>query len=246
MPRRYAPDGRPLIYGKLPEDLTENEMRQFLADTKNQLNRKDFLTMATKATNTKTATQTAPADMDTRAEQDAEAYLLFDAPIAELAESLKVDIDEAVRLRVEAALGAAPIKLEATVRPIEPRGKMIGFASINFGGAITLHDFRIFNGEKGLFVTPPSVKDSTTRSGYRDTARLMGDDIKNQLNVVVRDAYVAEVEKLQARAAAVLNTPDKPRIKDQLEKAGQEAARDNAARPIDTTERTPPPAHDDR
>ena len=89
---------------------------------------------------------------------------------------MKVDIDEAVRLRVEAALGAAPIKLEATVRPIEPRGKMIGFASINFGGAITLHDFRIFNGEKGLFVTPPSVKDSTTRSGYRDTARLMGDD----------------------------------------------------------------------
>jgi len=246
MPRRYAPDGRPLINGKLPEDLTENEMRQFLADTKNQLNRKDFNDMATKATNTKTATQTAPADMDTRAEQDAEAYLLFDAPIAELAESLKVDIDEAVRLRVEAALGAAPIKLEATVRPIEPRGKMIGFASINFGGAITLHDFRIFNGEKGLFVTPPSVKDSTTRSGYRDTARLMGDDIKNQLNVVVRDAYVAEVEKLQARAAAVLNTPDKPRIKDQLDKAGQEAARANAARPIDTTERTPPPAHDDR
>ena len=243
MPRRYAPDGRPLINGKLPEDLTENEMRQFLADTKNQLNRKDFNDMAT---NKKTATQTAPADVDTRAEQDAEAYLLFDAPIAELAESLKVDIDEAVRLRVEAALGAAPIKLEATVRPIEPRGKMIGFASINFGGAITLHDFRIFNGEKGLFVTPPSVKDSTTRSGYRDTARLMGDDIKNQLNVVVRDAYVAEVEKLQARAAAVLNTPDKPRIKDQLEKAGQEAARDNAARPIDTTERTPPPAHDDR
>jgi len=42
MPRRYAPDGRPLINGKLPEDLTENEMRQFLADTKNQLNRKDF------------------------------------------------------------------------------------------------------------------------------------------------------------------------------------------------------------
>ena len=217
MPRRYAPDGRPLIYGKLPEDLTENEMRQFLTDTKNQLNRKDFLTMATnKATNTKTATQTAPADMDTRAGQET------------------------------AVMEAAPIKLEVTVRPIEPRGKLIGFASVNFGGAITVHDFRVFNGENGLFVGVPSVKDSTSRSGYRDTARLMGDDIKNQLNVVVRDAYVAEVEKLQARAAAVLNTPDKPRIKDQLEKAGQEAARDNAARPIDTTERTPPPAHDDR
>ena len=147
------------------------------------------------ATNTKTAVQDAPADMDTRAGQDADA-----------------------------------MKLEVTVRPIEPRGKLIGFASVNFGGAITVHDFRVFNGENGLFVGVPSVKDSTSRSGYRDTARLIGDDIKNQLNMAARDAYVAEVEKLQARAAAVI-APEKPSIREQLDKAAQEAAKDNAARP---------------
>ena len=159
------------------------------------------------ATNTKTAVQDAPADMDTRAGQDAEA-----------------------------------MKLEVTVRPIEPRGKLIGFASVNFGGAITVHDFRVFNGENGLFVGVPSVKDSTSRSGYRDTARLIGDDIKNQLNMAARDAYVAEVEKLQARAAAVI-APEKPRIREQLDKAAQEAAKDNAARPVQTKEKA---ARDDR
>ena len=158
-------------------------------------------------------TATAPADMDTRAGQDA------------------------------AAVEAAPIKLEVTVRPIEPRGKLIGFASVNFGGAITVHDFRVFNGENGLFVGVPSVKDASSRSGYRDTARLIGDDIKNQLNMAARDAYVAEVQKLQARAAAVQIAPEKPRIREQLDKAAQEAAKDNAARPAQTKEKA---ARDDR
>ena len=164
------------------------------------------------ATNIKTAVQDAPADMDTRVGQET------------------------------AVMEAAPIKLEVTVRPIEPRGKLIGFASVNFGGAITVHDFRVFNGENGLFVGVPSVKDSTSRSGYRDTARLIGDDIKNQLNMAARDAYVAEVEKLQARAAAVI-APEKPRIREQLDKAAQEAAKDNAARPAQTKEKA---ARDDR
>ncbi len=128
------------------------------------------------------------------------------------------------------AAETAPMKLEVTVRPIEPRGKLIGFASVNFGGAITVHDFRVFNGENGLFVGNPSTKDNSSRTGYRDTARLVGDDIKNRLNEVVRDAYVAEVTKLQARAAAVI-APEKPRIREQLDKAAQEAAKDNAARP---------------
>jgi DNA-binding cell septation regulator SpoVG len=122
---------------------------------------------------------------------------------------------------------AAPMQIDVAVRPIEPKGKLIGFATVTFGEAIAIPDFRIFNGENGLFVGNPSKQDSTSRTGYRDTARLIGDDIKEQLNVAVRDAYISEVEKLQARAAAVA-VPEKPRIRDQLEKAGREAARHNA------------------
>ena len=122
---------------------------------------------------------------------------------------------------------AAPMQLDVTVRPIEPNGKMIGFASVTFGGAVTVHDFKVFNGKNGLFVGNPSRQDSTSRTGYRDTARLIGDDIKEQINSAARAAYVAEVEKLQARAAAA---PDKPRMRDQLKKAGHEAAKHNTER----------------
>ncbi len=126
----------------------------------------------------------------------------------------------------------APKVLNVSVRPIEPKGKLIGFATVTLalpGGQVTIPDFRVYNGENGLFVGNPSKQDSTSRSGYRETARVSGDELQTQLNVAARESYVAEVEKLQARAAAVA-PPEQPRIKDQLEKAGQEAAKHNAQR----------------
>ncbi|MCL2678542.1 MAG: SpoVG family protein [Clostridiales bacterium] len=143
-----------------------------------------------------------------------------------------------------AAEKTAPPDIAVTVRPIEPRGKLIGYASVTFGGAVTVHDFKVFNGEDGLFVGVPSVRDGAARSGFRETARLMNNDIKNQLNQAARESYVAEVGKLQARAAAVA-APEKPRIREQFEKAGKEAARDNAARNAPEKEKAKA-ARDDR
>ena len=194
------------------------------------------------AANTKTAAQDAPVDMETRAGQDAEAYLLFEAPIAELAEARGVSIDDAVKMRVDAAVEAAPMKVEVSVKPIEPRGKMIGVADVRFGGGLVVEDFKLFNGENGLWVGPPSKADSSTRSGYRRTARITDDRVQAALDNAAFEGYNAAVEKLQARAAAV-SAPEKPRIREQLDKAAHEAAKDNAARPAQTKEKA---ARDDR
>jgi len=194
------------------------------------------------ANNTKTAKEAAPVDMETRAGQDAEAYLLFEAPIAELAEARSVSVDDAVKLRVEAAVEAAPLKVEVNVRPIEPRGKLIGNADVRFGGGLVVEDFKLFNGENGLFVGPPRKPDNTARSGYRRTARITDDRVQAALDNAAFEGYNAAVEKLQARAAAV-SAPEKPRIREQLDKAAQEAAKDNAARPAQTKEKA---ARDDR
>lgn len=141
-----------------------------------------------------TNTQTnAPADTETRAGQDM------------------------------AAAETAPMKLEVTVRPIEPRGKLIGFASVNFGGVV-MDDFKVFDGEKGLFVGNPSRPDKSTRSGYRSTARVIDKELQTRLNEAARDAYIMEVQKLQTRAAAVRSAPEKPRIREQLDKATRQTA----------------------
>ena len=93
---------------------------------------------------------------------------LFDAPIAELAEVKGVTVDEAVKLRTDAILQEAAVPIEVTVRPIEPQGKLIGFASVNYGGVV-IDDFKVVDGKNGIFLGAPSKPDPTSRTGYRST-----------------------------------------------------------------------------
>lgn len=168
--------------------------------------------------NNETAAAPAPA-MDEAAEL---RRLLLEAPIAELAKNQGINIDEAVKLRVEQAVAIATAP-QVTVRPIEPQGKLIGFASVNFGG-VAVDDFKVVNGKNGVFLSAPSKPDPTTRSGYRSTARVTDRSLQERLDAATVEAYGAAVEKLIARAEAVRPAP----IKEQLAKAAEAAARENA------------------
>ena len=85
--------------------------------------------------------------------------LIFEAPIQELADAQGISIDEAVQLRVEKNLEAAEVPIEVSVRPIEPQGKLIGFASVNIGG-IVIDDFKVVNGKNGIFLGEPRDRKS--------------------------------------------------------------------------------------
>lgn len=150
--------------------------------------------------------------------------LIFDAPIAELAENQGLTIDEAVKLRVEQSVAAAT-EPQVTVRPIEPQGKVIGFASVTVAG-VTVDDFKVVNGKNGLFLGAPSKEAPGTRSGYRATARV-DRAVQEKLDSAAYGAYNAAVEKLVARAEAVRPAP----IKEQMAKAAEAANKENTARP---------------
>ena len=152
--------------------------------------------------------------------------LIFDAPIAELAESQGISIDEAVALRVEKNREAVQIPVEVSVRPIEPQGKPIGFASVNIGG-MAVDDFKVVNGKNGVFLGAPSKPDPTTRTGYRSTARVTDRALQERLDTAAAQGYAVAVEKLIARAEAVRPAP----IKEQMAQATQAAAKENATRP---------------
>lgn len=151
---------------------------------------------------------------------------IFDAPIAELAEVKGVTIDEAVKLRTDAVLQEAALPLAVTVRPIEPQGKVLGFASVNFGGMV-VDDFKIVDGKNGLFLGAPSKPDPTSRTGYRATVRITDRALQERLNTAAADSYHMTVEKLLAKAEAVRPAP----IREQMEKAAKEADRANTQRP---------------
>ena len=163
--------------------------------------------------NMQTAAQGAPV-MDEAAMAEMRR-LIFEAPIQELADAQGISIDEAVQLRVEKNLEAAEVPIEVSVRPIEPQGKLIGFASVNIGG-IVIDDL----GE-------PSKPDPTTRTGYRSTARVTNRALQERLSAAAADGYNMAVEKLIARAEALRPKP----IREQMANAAKEAAKENATRP---------------
>ena len=152
--------------------------------------------------------------------------LIFDAPIQELADSQGISIDDAVKLRVEKSLEAAPLPIEVSVRPIEPMGKLLGYASVNIGGVV-VDDFKVVDGKNGIFLSAPSKEATGTRSGYRSTARVMNRSLQERLDSLTVEAYRQAVERLVARAEAVRPAP----IREQMAKAAQEADKANAARP---------------
>lgn len=128
---------------------------------------------------------------------------------------------------------ALPLKLDVSVRPIEPKGNLLGFASVTFNNSFAVNDFKVLQSDKGLFVGMPSKPDKTSKTGYRDTALPITKEFRAELTGAVVTAYHAEVEKLQSRAAAIAS-PEKQSIKEQLAEGAEQAAKDNAARPAPT------------
>ena len=126
---------------------------------------------------------------------------------------------------VEQAVAEATMP-QVTVRPIEPQGKLIGFASVNIGGVV-VDDFKVVDGKNGVFLGAPSKPDPTSRTGYRTTARVTNRDLQAQLDRAAAQGYNQAVEKLLARAEAVRPAS----IREQMAQAAKEAGKENAARP---------------
>ena len=97
---------------------------------------------------------------------------LFEAPIAELAESQGISIDEAVRLRVEKSIEAAPLPIEVSVRPVEPMGSLRGYLCFETAPAIfsvSARRRRRWRGAKEALETAVKiVVEFYSRSGYTE------------------------------------------------------------------------------
>jgi stage V sporulation protein G len=123
-----------------------------------------------------------------------------------------------------------PMKLDVSVRPIEPKGNLVGFASLKINDSFVIDDFKVLQNDKGIFVGMPSKPDTNSKTGYRDTARPITKEFREELTGAVAAAYHAEVEKLQTRAAAIA-TPEKQSIPKQLAEGAKQAVKENASRP---------------
>ena len=107
----------------------------------------------------------------------------------------------------------------------QPQGKMIGLASVEYHG-FKMDGFKVFNGEKGLFLGEPTIRDGRTNN-FVKTIRISGEELRGALNQKAYEGYMVAVEKLNARVATAQNMTVKPRIKDELAEGKKWAAEQN-------------------
>lgn len=78
------------------------------------------------------------------------------------------------------------------VRKIEKEGsRMKGIASVLLDDSFAVHDIRIIEGEKGLFIAMPSKK--TPTGDYRDIAH----PINPEIRAMFEDKIIEEYNKLK-------------------------------------------------
>lgn len=91
---------------------------------------------------------------------------------------------------------------DVRVRKVAKEGKMKAVVSITLDNEFVVHDIKVIEGEKGLFIAMPSRK--AADGEYRDIAHPINSDTRDKIQTIILDKYetalleTAEVEVLEA------------------------------------------------
>ncbi|MBQ9136003.1 MAG: septation regulator SpoVG [Lachnospiraceae bacterium] len=76
---------------------------------------------------------------------------------------------------------------DVRVRRITKEGKMKAVVSITIDDEFVVHDIKVIEGEKGLFIAMPSKK--ATDGEYRDIAHPINSSTRENIQQIILDAY---------------------------------------------------------
>ena len=81
---------------------------------------------------------------------------------------------------------------DVRVRRIEKEGKMKAIVSITLDNEFVIHDIKVIEGEKGLFIAMPSRK--ATDGEYRDIAHPINSGTREKIQNTILDRYQESLE----------------------------------------------------
>ena len=91
---------------------------------------------------------------------------------------------------------------DVRVRKVAKEGKMKAVVSITIDDEFVVHDIKVIEGEKGLFIAMPSRK--ATDGEYRDIAHPINSGTRDKIQTLIIDKYqemlAAEPEEAEAVA----------------------------------------------
>ena len=80
---------------------------------------------------------------------------------------------------------------DVRIRKVEKEGKMKAVVSITIDEEFVVHDIKVIDGEKGLFIAMPSRK--AADGEYRDIAHPINSDTRNKIQQIILEKYESEV-----------------------------------------------------
>jgi len=81
------------------------------------------------------------------------------------------------------------------IRKIEKEGKMKAVVSITIDEEFVVHDIKVIEGEKGLFIAMPSRK--ATDGEYKDIAHPIKSSTREMIQTKILDKYKTEIENAE-------------------------------------------------
>ena len=80
---------------------------------------------------------------------------------------------------------------DVRIRKVDKEGKMKAIVSITFDNEFVIHDIKVIEGEKGLFIAMPSRK--TADGEYRDIAHPIISSTREAIHEIILNKYQAEM-----------------------------------------------------
>lgn len=76
---------------------------------------------------------------------------------------------------------------DVRVRKVTKEGKMKAVVSITLDNEFVVHDIKVIEGDKGLFIAMPSRKSSDGE--YRDIAHPLNSDTRDMIQTLILESY---------------------------------------------------------
>lgn len=84
---------------------------------------------------------------------------------------------------------------DVRIRKVEKEGKMKAIVSITMDNEFVIHDIKVIEGEKGLFIAMPSRRASDGE--YRDIAHPIKSSTREAIQNMILGKYEAEIASLE-------------------------------------------------
>lgn len=80
---------------------------------------------------------------------------------------------------------------DVRIRKVEREGKMKAVVSITIDDEFAIHDIKVIDGDKGLFIAMPSRKG--TNGEYRDIAHPINSSTRDRIQRIILEKYEQEL-----------------------------------------------------